>query len=116
MRHAGELQRNSAAATNRLDGKRDPGLEYRPTAFRLDWMQEGEFGSSEESSEYLSAGVARNEFVLTCSASIIVCYGSLPGERRALWSRTATMISLVGGGAWARAEGQPLAALVSRNH
>jgi glycogen(starch) synthase len=51
------------------------GLEYHPTAFRLDWMQEGE-QDLEESSAYLSALVRElKPDILHLSQ---LCYGSLP--------------------------------------
>ncbi|HUJ95218.1 MAG TPA: glycosyltransferase family 4 protein [Terriglobales bacterium] len=51
------------------------GLEYRPTAFRLDWMQEGEF-DIEDSSAYLRALVRElKPDVLHLNQ---LCYGSLP--------------------------------------
>lgn len=51
------------------------GLEYRPTAFRLDWMQEAEF-DLEESSSYLCGLVKElKPDVLHLNQ---LCYGSLP--------------------------------------
>jgi len=51
------------------------GLEYRPTAFRLDWMQEGQqdFG---EASDYLCAVAAETKPDIFHSNHL--CYGSLP--------------------------------------
>src|SRR5246500_4108469 len=51
------------------------GLEYRPTAFRLDWMQEGQI-DLEESAAYLTALVAElKPDVLHLNQ---LCYGNLP--------------------------------------
>ena len=51
------------------------GLDYRPTAFRLDWMQEGQF-DLEESSAYLAGLVAElKPDVLHLNQ---LCYGNLP--------------------------------------
>jgi glycosyltransferase involved in cell wall biosynthesis len=51
------------------------GLDYRPTAFRLDWMQEGE-RNLEESSAYLAAVVEETAPDLLHLNHL--CYGSLP--------------------------------------
>jgi glycosyltransferase involved in cell wall biosynthesis len=51
------------------------GLEYRPTAFRLDWMQEGEL-DLEESAAYLTALVAEVKPDLLHLNQL--CYGGLP--------------------------------------
>ena len=51
------------------------GLEYRPTAFRLDWMQEGEF-DLEDSSAYLTRLVEEIKPDLLHLNQ--VCYGNLP--------------------------------------
>ncbi len=51
------------------------GLEYRPTAFRLDWMQEGEH-DLEDSTEYLKALVGELKPDLLHLNQL--CYGSLP--------------------------------------
>ena len=51
------------------------GLEYRPTAFRLDWMQEGEW-DLKHSSAYLTALV--HELKPDLLHLNQVCYGSLP--------------------------------------
>ena len=51
------------------------GLEYRPTAFRLDWMQEGEY-DLEDSSSYLSALVRELKPDLLHLNQL--CYGCLP--------------------------------------
>ena len=53
------------------------GLEYRPTAFRLDWMQEGEW-DLKDSFAYLSAVVREVKPDLLHLNH--VCYGSLPGD------------------------------------
>jgi glycogen synthase len=52
-----------------------PGLEYHPTAFRLDWMQEGE-QDLKDSFAYLVALVREREPDLLHSSQL--CYGSLP--------------------------------------
>jgi len=53
------------------------GLEYHPTAFRLDWMQDGERDLS-DSSEYLTALVKElNPDLLHLNQ---LCYGALPVE------------------------------------
>jgi glycogen(starch) synthase len=51
-----------------------PGLDYRPTAFRLDWMQEGEF-DFEDSSAYLASLVKELKPDLLHLNQL--CYGSL---------------------------------------
>jgi glycosyltransferase involved in cell wall biosynthesis len=51
------------------------GLDYRPTAFRLDWMQEGEQGFC-DSSAYLAALVREIKPDLLHLGQL--CYGSLP--------------------------------------
>jgi glycogen synthase len=51
------------------------GLDYRPTAFRLDWMQEGEL-DVEDSSAYLTALVKEIKPDLLHLNQM--CYGSLP--------------------------------------
>jgi glycogen synthase len=53
------------------------GLDYRPTAFRLDWMQEGQQDFA-ESSEYLCALL--NELKPDVFHSNQLCYGALPVE------------------------------------
>lgn len=53
------------------------GLDYRPTAFRLDWMQEGEQDFI-DSSHYLTA--LSNELKPDLLHLNQLCYGSLPGK------------------------------------
>lgn len=52
-------------------------LDYRPTAFRLDWMQEGEF-DFREASEYLT-GVVRDIHPDLLHLNHL-CYGNLAGD------------------------------------
>jgi glycogen synthase len=52
-----------------------PGLDYRPTAFRLDWMQEGQT-DFRDSARYLTALVKERQPDLLHLNQL--CYGSLP--------------------------------------
>lgn len=54
-----------------------PGLDYRPTAFRLDWMQEGE-QDFRDSTTYLTALIREVRPNLLHLNQL--CYGSLPGD------------------------------------
>jgi glycosyltransferase involved in cell wall biosynthesis len=58
-----------------MDGLR--GLDYRPTAFRLEWMQDS-IGDIAESSEFLTSAVAEVKPDLLHLSQF--CYGALPVE------------------------------------
>lgn len=51
------------------------GLDYRPTAFRLDWMQEGEFDLEESSAYLVNLAAELQPDVLHLNQ---LCYGNLP--------------------------------------
>ena len=86
------------------------GLEYRPTAFRLDWMDEGQQDFL-ESSAYLTALVKELKPDLLHLNQF--CYGNLPVPVPRVVVAHGDLDHLVEGSAWPGAQRGPLAALVS---
>ena len=89
------------------------GLAYHPTAFRLDWMQEGQ-QDFDDSSAYLCSLGEGNQAGCFSLQSFVLWRAAGGDSARSSGARGFDHV--VERGAWTRTEGQRLAALVPADH
>ena len=89
------------------------GLEYRPTAFRLEWMQEGE-ADFKDASNYLT-GICREQRPDIFHTTQFCFSGTLPVQVPKVVVAQGDSGQLVARCPWARTERIPLDAMVSRH-